>query len=149
MDSGGWWLYNQAQGVAALSAQDILDAVALAQSNAAFVATFFNPDEDRRIVVQRISASRLTVHLRETVLYLQLKANGADLPAVEEIKPIYPHRTLERHQEDALLDEFERRHIYSHEASDRSRREIWEECRNLGLVPGLDWESDEYYLSLA
>lgn len=149
MDSDGWWLYNQTQGAAALSAGDALDAVALAQSNAAFVAAFFKPNEDRRIIVQRITASRLTVHLRETVLYLQLKSNGTDLPAIEEIKSKYPFRTLEKHQEDALFDEFERRHIFTHETGSCSPREVWEWSRDLGLVPELNWEDDGYYLSVA
>lgn len=149
MDSDGWWFYDQTQGASALSAKDILDAVELAQSNAGFVAAFFNPNEDRRIMVQRIAAARLTVHLREAVLYLQLKSNGADLPAIEEINSEYPYRTLEKQQEDALFDEFERRKVFDHETGSCSRREIWEWSRDLGLVPELNWEDDGYYLSIA
>ena len=157
MDANGWWQWDQTQGAKAMSVKDVNDSVTLAKMNPDMFAECFTPGKDTRLIMRRLTAARLTVHLREAVLYLQLQSDGADLPAIEDLPAItetelgYPLLRLKKHQEDALFHEFEqsdllsRRQAFPSSTSSRSHREIWEADRNLGIVPQLNWKSDVYY----
>ena len=157
MDANGWWLWNQTQSAKAMSVKDVIDSVTLAKMNPEIFAECFAPGKDTPMIMQRLTAARLTVHLREAVLYLQLQSDGANLPAIEDLPAITETRLgcpvvrLKKHQEDALFNEFERSDLFSRRqafpssTSSRSHREVWEADRKLGIVPQLNWKSDVYY----
>ena len=157
MDANGWWRWDQAQSAKAITVEDFVDSVKLAKRNPDIFAQYFEPGRDTRMIMQRLTAARLTVHLREVVLYLQLQSLGANFPAIgafpalRDSRPGYPVIGLKKYQEDALFREFEcsdlfsRRQAFPSSTSSRSHRAIWEADRELGIVPQLNWESDVYY----
>lgn len=135
MDPNGTWLWNQIQGAGALSSKDILESRAIAKKNVATLENLFGPDKDKMTTIQRIAASRLTVHLRLTVVYLQVQEF---LPPLQEVNLRYPFVTLEKHQEDALFDQ-----VKSRKGGDYDRK-VWDSHKRLGLIPGIRWENGAY-----
>ncbi|KAL9134705.1 MAG: hypothetical protein Q9175_004106 [Cornicularia normoerica] len=168
MRPNGHWSWDRAQGAAAISRKDLLDCLALAETSAAKLKRQllagqdtsnllqsiarvlvevntakregqFPADQNTMNIVQKLTSSRLTVHLRETLLYLQLQSIGVDLPIIEEVSLEYPFRTLKKHQEDALFEEWERRKMFDNQSRNLSHREIWNFTRNLGFLPNIKW----------
>ena len=157
MDANGWWHWDQTQSAKAMSVKDVTDSITLAKMNPDIFAQYFAPGRDTPMIMQRLTAARLTVHLREAVLYLQFQSYGANLPALEDHPTItetplgYPVIRLKKHQEDALFNEFEQDDLFSLRQNlpsatrSRSHREIWEADRKLGIVPHLKWKTGAYY----
>ena len=157
MNDDGFWFWNEAHGVAALSRKDLHDSRELLKRQGADFDHYFAPDESTLCRIQRVAAARSTAHLREAVLYLQLQSNGVhlpaielqkhgvDLPATEEAKLRYPFLALGRHQREALFNEFERSRIYEFDRSGQSHLRTWQSDMFLGLVPGVYWATDRYY----
>lgn len=147
----GGWHWDQSQGATMIRSEDILIASALAANNPETVQSLFFPAEDGMAVVQTIAAARLTVDLREAVLYLQLQSRGIDLPEIGDLYSNYPFIKLGEHQEDAIFDEFERRKFFEQEvtefngddSSNFPRRAIWESLRKWGLIPEFDWYDED------
>ena len=145
MDTNGTWHWNQMQGAAALDEKDLVDARTLAKKHSAMLKKSLGPDHDTMATIQRVAVSRLTAHLRLTICYLQLQSFGVVLPAIEEVALNYSCGRLEKHQEAAFLNEFERR------TGTRLDCEACESHRDLGVVPGIRWEEETnyYYFSFA
>ena len=160
MDANGFWQWDQTQSAAAMSAKDVMDTIALAKANPHVLADFVAPGGDTPIFMQRLTAARLTVHLREAVLYLQLQSGGAHLPPIEDLPTVtrsplgYPVMRLKKHQEDALFHEFEQSHLYSPRriftisTCNGPHRGAWEADRRLGIVPVANWKDGYYYLGI-
>lgn len=128
-----------------MSAQDVLDSVPIAHQNAAILTQMSNKSLDDIDTLEHFTANRLTAHLQEAVLYLQLQVWGVRLPTIEvtELEHSYPFVKLEKHQEDALFQGFVRHEMFAsgNMASGRLHsREEWENVRNLGLLPNTRWE---------
>ena len=137
------------QGAFGVNREQLLESKRLARTHVSMLRHFFKPDVDMMTIIQTISAARLTVHLREVVLYLQLQSNGIDLPVIEEFSLETPFVRLKKHQEDALFDEFQKRKLFDNETSGRPRRRVWEHERKVGCVPVMDWKEDKYYWGFA
>ena len=144
MNQNGLWRYNSVLGAAALSAQDILNAIPVFNENATILQHQLQVKEDSDTTLQEFAIARLTVHLREAVLYLQLQSQGHKFPAIEEnrLGCLYPFFKMEKHQEDALFEHFEGQELFNPNtgSSCPSRREDYEPFRNLGLIPYIRWE---------
>lgn len=149
LSPNGWWRWNPMQGTSEVNEDDLLESKKLARTHVSMLRHFFKPGVDMMTIIQTISAARLTVHLREVVLYLQLQSNGIDLPAIEEVSLKTSFVRLEKHQEDALFDEFQKRKLFDNETSGRSRRKVWEHERKVGCVPVMNWKEDRYYWGFA
>ena len=154
LTSHGWWDVNLKESAAAINNEHLLESIVLATKHVSIPRTF-GPEEDLDIVTlaQRISAARLTVHLREMVLYLQLQSDGVDLPAIEEASLETPFMRLKKHQEDALFEEFEKGNYFNgclylndflSQDGGHPHRKIWEFERRAGWVPNMDWKNGRY-----
>lgn len=140
----GRWRWNLAQGAAVLSKKDLLDSQFLATINAG-IRKEPHSESSLKYLDGLAVARLLTVRLREVVLYLQLQSDGVDLPVIEEINLEYPYLTLQKHHEDALFGEFERRRLFALEPRGRSHRGLWEFHRTMGTAPEINWEDGNLY----
>lgn len=115
LDGNGWhlspegkWIAKKPQVMATISSEDF----AIAEGYLVRLRTPPASDELKAKMIERIALMRSTVHLREAFLYLQLQADGVDLPAIGEDVLGGSFVALEKHQKDALCDEFERRGLF-------------------------------------
>ena len=159
------WIWRPTETIARITKKDILDYLMLAKSAAATLTerllaektavhdlrnhhlsakmlADFDPERPMKADQETIDhvlemvSYRLTLHLRETALYLYYQQRRAHLPALGRLSREFPFRTLQKHHEDALFKEIDRDGLLDSKIGSLSHREIWNLLRKMGVGLG-------------
>ena len=134
---GRFWQWDETQGRTKLSAQDVMDSVDHADGHARMIKRYFGKT-NRKTLVRRMAAARLTSHLRQTLAYLTLLSRGAPLAELGRVSLQYPYKSLDKHQLDAMYHVLKRSGLVI-KSMDRA---TWEKMRMLGMIDPIKWEND-------
>ena len=142
---GGWiWDQNVAERLSLEKIKDLCpEVLPLAADNMQTLVEVCPPGANQTQILQFLTASRLSLHLREIVFYLQLQTWGRDLPAIEEtrLEPAWPCLILQKHHLDALDRYFAGQELYDANLR-RKAVQDWTCTRHLGIIPSPRWEDN-------